>query len=230
MITVIIAEDHQALIDGMKSFLKNENDIQIIGHANDGFSLIENARKLKPKVIITDIRMPKCDGIMATKTIKAELPDTKIIAFSMFDHDDAISQMKEAGASGYIMKNSSLQTVLDAIRAVSQGYSYFVNEAENEYEVSKNELFFSSREKEILQLIADGKSSQEIAEILFIEKSTVDSHRKNMSKKIKSSMLNATRQKKYRDGQAKKLDHLINLLNTILKLLKTSEHKNDNNE
>ena len=104
----------------------------------------------------------------------------------MFDHDDAISQMKEAGASGYIMKNSSLQTVLDAIRAVSQGYSYFVNEAENEYEVSKNELFFSSREKEILQLIADGKSSQEIAEILFIEKSTVDSHRKNMSKKIKT--------------------------------------------
>jgi two-component system nitrate/nitrite response regulator NarL len=76
--------------------------------------------------------------------------------------------------------------VLDAIRAVSQGYSYFVNEAENEYEVSKNELFFSSREKEILQLIAEGKSSQEIAEILFIEKSTVDSHRKNMSKKIKT--------------------------------------------
>ena len=98
MITVIIAEDHQALIDGMKSFLKNERDIQIIGHANDGFSLIENARKLKPKVIITDIRMPKCDGILATKTIKAELPDTKIIAFSMFDHDDAISQMKEAAA------------------------------------------------------------------------------------------------------------------------------------
>jgi two-component system response regulator NreC len=186
MITVVIAEDHQALIDGMESFLKNENDIQIIGHANDGFSLIENARKLKPKVIITDIRMPKCDGIIATKTIKAELPDTKIIAFSMFDHDDAISQMKEAGASGYIMKNSSLQTVLDAIRAVSQGYSYFVNEAENEYEVSKNELFFSSREKEILQLISEGKSSQEIAEILFIEKSTVDSHRKNMSKKIKT--------------------------------------------
>jgi len=183
MITIIIAEDHQALIDGMESFLKNENDIQIVGHANDGFSLIDKARKLKPKVIITDIRMPKCDGILATKTIKEELPDTKIIAFSMFDHDDAISQMKEAGASGYIMKNSSLQTVLDAIRAVNQGYSYFVNEAENEYEVSKNELFFSSREKEILQLIADGKSSQDIAEILFIEKSTVDSHRKNMSKK-----------------------------------------------
>lgn len=186
MITVIIAEDHQALIDGMESFLKNENDIQIIGHANDGFSLIDKARKLKPKVIITDIRMPKCDGILATKTIKEELPGTKIIAFSMFDHDDAISQMKEAGASGYIMKNSSLQTVLDAIRAVSQGYSYFVNEAENEYEVSKNELFFSSREKEILQLIAEGKSSQDIAEVLFIEKSTVDSHRKNMSKKIKT--------------------------------------------
>ncbi|MBP6558125.1 MAG: response regulator transcription factor [Flavobacterium sp.] len=185
MITLVIAEDHQALIDGIKSFLKNESDIEIIGHANDGFALIEIVRQLKPNVVITDIRMPKCDGIMATKTIKTELPDTKIIAFSMFDHDDAISQMREAGASGYIMKNSSLQTVLDAIRAVSQGYSYFVNEAENEYEISKNELVFSSREKEILLLIAEGKSSQEIAETLFIEKSTVDSHRKNMSKKIK---------------------------------------------
>ncbi len=185
MITLIIAEDHQALIDGMKSFLKNENDIKIIGYANDGLALIDIARLLKPNVIITDIRMPKCDGIIATKTIKAELPNTKIIAFSMFDHDDAISQMKEAGASGYIMKNSSLQTVLDAIRAVNQGHSYFVNETDNEYETPKNELFFSSREKEILQLIAEGKSSQEIAETLFIEKSTVDSHRKNMSKKIK---------------------------------------------
>lgn len=185
MITLIIAEDHQALIDGMKSFLKNESDIEIVGYANDGLALIESVRRLKPNVVITDIRMPKCDGIMATKTIKAELPNTKIIAFSMFDHDDAISQMKEAGASGYIMKNASLQTVLEAIRAVNEGYSYFVNEAENEYETPKNELVFSSREKEILQLIAEGKSSQEIAEILFIEKSTVDSHRKNMSKKIK---------------------------------------------
>lgn len=185
MIKIIIAEDHQALIDGMKSFLKNENDIEIVGHANDGNTLIEIVRQLKPNVVITDIRMPKCDGIVATKTIKTELPETKVIAFSMFDHDDAISQMKEAGASGYIMKNSSLQTVLEAIRAVNQGYSYFVNEAENEYETPKNELFFSNREKEILQLIAEGKSSQEIADTLFIEKSTVDSHRKNMSKKIK---------------------------------------------
>ncbi|NNT72740.1 response regulator transcription factor [Flavobacterium sp. IMCC34852] len=186
MITLVIAEDHQALIDGMKSFLRNENDIEIVGYANDGFALIDIVRQLKPNVVITDIRMPKCDGIVATKTIKAEFPNTQIIAFSMFDHDDAIAQMKEAGASGYIMKNSSLQTVLEAIRAVSQGYSYFVNDAENEYETSKNELFFSNREKEILQLIAEGKSSQEIADVLFIEKSTVDSHRKNMSKKIKT--------------------------------------------
>jgi two-component system nitrate/nitrite response regulator NarL len=186
MITLVIAEDHQALIDGMKSFLRNENDIEIVGYANDGFALIDIVRQLKPNVVITDIRMPKCDGIVATKTIKAEFPNTQIIAFSMFDHDDAIAQMKEAGASGYIMKNSSLQTVLEAIRAVSQGYSYFVNDAETEYETSKNELFFSNREKEILQLIAAGKSSQEIADSLFIEKSTVDSHRKNMSKKIKT--------------------------------------------
>ena len=77
MITLIIAEDHQALIDGMTSFLKNESDIEIIGHANDGLALIDIVRKLKPNVVITDIRMPKCDGIMATKTIKQPLPNGK---------------------------------------------------------------------------------------------------------------------------------------------------------
>ncbi|MDI9258309.1 response regulator transcription factor [Flavobacterium sedimenticola] len=186
MITLVIAEDHQALIDGMKAFLKNESDIEIVGYANDGLELITLALQLKPDVVITDIRMPKCDGINATQTIKKELPNTKVIAFSMFDNDDAILQMKEAGASGYIMKNSSLQTVLDAVRAVSEGFTYFADETDEELDKPKNELFFSAREKEILTLIAEGKSSQEIADALFIEKSTVDSHRKNMSKKIKT--------------------------------------------
>lgn len=199
MIRLVIAEDHQALIDGIKSFLKNETDIEIVGHANNGFELIELVRQLKPNVVITDIRMPKCDGIVATQTIKKELPETKIIAFSMFDHDDAISQMKDAGASGYIMKNSSLQTVLDAIRTVNEGHSYFVNTIENE--IPKNELVFSTREKEILLLIAEEKSSLEIAEILFVEKSTVDSHRKNMSRKIKnigkSDLIKFAKEQKY---------------------------------
>ena len=127
MITLALAEDHQALIDGMKLFFQNEPDILIVGEANDGLELIELVKNKRPSVVVTDIRMPKCDGIMATKTIKKNYPETKVIAFSMFDQEQAIEQMKSAGASGYIMKNSSLQTVLDAIRTVARNETYFDN-------------------------------------------------------------------------------------------------------
>ena len=125
MITLAIAEDHQALIDGMKLFFKDETDIIVVGESNDGEGLIELVKNKRPSVVITDIRMPKCDGIMATRIIKSKYPETKVIAFSMFDQDEAIEQMKAAGASGYIMKNSSLQTVLDAIRTVSRNETFF---------------------------------------------------------------------------------------------------------
>ena len=127
MITLAIAEDHQALIDGMKLLFKDELDIMIVGEANDGEALIELVKNKRPSIVITDIRMPKCDGIMATKIIKEKYPLTKVIAFSMFDQDEAIEQMRIAGASGYIMKNSSLQTLLEAIRSVAQNEPFFDN-------------------------------------------------------------------------------------------------------
>jgi len=184
MITLAIAEDHQALIDGLKLFLKNEDDIQIVGEANDGETLIELVRQKRPSLVITDIRMPKCDGISATKTIKEEFPNTKVIAFSMFDQSEAIEQMKEAGASGYIMKNASLEKVLEAIRTVDKNGEYFDNSIATIDELTKEVIILSTREKDILRLIGKGHSSQEIASILSIGKTTVDTHRKNIIKKI----------------------------------------------
>ena len=184
MTSLIIAEDHQALIDGIRSFLEYEEDIIVIGEANDGEMLIDLVRKKQPNVVLTDIRMPKCDGICATRTIKKEFPNTKVIAFSMFDQTEAIDQMKQAGASGYIMKNSSLKKVLEAIRIVAKDGSYFDNAITTTDITSKEEIVLSVREKEILRLIGDGKTSQEIADILFIGKSTVDTHRKNILKKM----------------------------------------------
>ncbi len=183
MITLAIAEDHQALIDGMKLFFKNEADILVVGESNDGEELIELVKNKRPSVVITDIRMPKCDGIMATRIIKSQYPETKVIAFSMFDQDEAIEQMKAAGASGYIMKNSSLQTVLNAIRAVARNETFFDN-AITTKDSNKEAVILSSREKEILRLVGEGKSSQEIADTLKIGKSTVDTHRKNIIKKF----------------------------------------------
>lgn len=201
MITLAIAEDHQALIDGMKLFFKNEADIMVVGEANDGEALVNIVKNKRPSVVITDIRMPKCDGITATKIIKEKYPETKVIAFSMFDQADAIAQMQLAGASGYIMKNSSLQTVLNAIRCVSRNETFFDNAIATTNEASKETVLLSAREKTILRLVGDGKSSLEIANILFISKGTVDSHRKNIIKKVdlhgKNDLLRYAIERKY---------------------------------
>ncbi len=184
MITIAIAEDHQALIDGIKLSLEYEDDIQFVGEANDGEALIELVKNKRPQVVITDIRMPKCDGICATRTIKKLFPNIKVIAFSMFDQAEAVEQMKQAGASGYIMKNSSLKKVLEAIRMVAKNQTFFDDAIATKDTTTKEEIILSGREKEILRLIGDGKTSQEIADLLFIGKSTVDTHRKNILKKM----------------------------------------------
>lgn len=184
MITIIIAEDHQALIDGIKLSLEYEDDIAVIGEANDGEVLIELVKSKRPQVVITDIRMPKCDGITATRIIKKEFPEIKIIAFSMFDQIEAIEQMKKAGAAGYIMKNSSLKKLIEAIRTVAKNETYFDDAISTKDNLTKEEIILSAREKEIVRLIGEGKTSQEIADILFIGKSTVDTHRKNILKKM----------------------------------------------
>ena len=185
MITVAIAEDHQSLIDGIMSFVEFEDDIKVVGYANDGDELLEIMAKKRPKIVICDIRMPKLDGIEATKRITKEYPDSKVLAFSMFDQEEAIRQMLMAGAVGYILKNSSLETVLEAIRTLADGKTYFDKKINlPSTEKNKSKTLLSSRELQILKLIAQGMTSHEIAAKLFIGKSTVDTHRKNMIRKL----------------------------------------------
>ncbi|AXT56181.1 response regulator transcription factor [Aquimarina sp. MMG015] len=206
MITVAIAEDHQSLIDGIDLLLKYEEEISIIGKANDGEELLAIVRRKQPKVVLMDIRMPKIDGIAATKIIKKELPYTKIIAFSMFDQEDAVRQMVAAGASGYLLKNSPLEEVLTAIQEVMKGNTYydasidpsFFSE-ETKQQVKKQVL--SKSEREILTLIGQGKTSSEIAAIRFNSVSTVETHRKNIIRKLglqgKGELLRYAIEKKY---------------------------------
>ena len=202
MINVVIAEDHQSLIDGIKLFLEYEEDIQVVGEANDGEKLIEIVRLRKPDVVLTDIRMPKMDGINATIQIKKDFPNMRVIAFSMFEQDEAVTKMQEAGASGYIMKNSSLKTVVTAIRTVMDGEDYFDATIKNtNVKRTEQDIPLSKREMEIVKLIGEGKTSQDIADILFIGKTTVDTHRKNILKKLslqgKSELLRYSMEKKY---------------------------------
>lgn len=202
MIRVIIAEDHQALIDGIKLSLENENDMEVVGEANDGEELIKLVDLKKPDVIITDIRMPKCDGITATRIIKKKHPSIEIVAFSMFDQAEAVKQMQEAGASGYIMKNSSLTKLIEAIRTVANHKTFFDNDIVADKSSGNNDtIMLSKREKEILRLIGEGKTSNEISDILFIGKTTVDTHRKNILKKLnihgKSDLVRFAVERKY---------------------------------
>ena len=141
MIRLAIAEDHQSLIDGIKLLFEYEEDIEIIGTANDGEELLKLVRLKQPNVVITDIRMPKLDGITATKKIKKEFPHTKILGFTMFDQKDAIRQMLDAGASGYLLKNSPLEEVLKAVRSVYNGNTYF----DTNIEIEKENVIFHFR-------------------------------------------------------------------------------------
>ncbi|MFL9837511.1 response regulator transcription factor [Flavobacterium sp. ST-75] len=202
MIRLAIAEDHQSLIDGIRIFLEYEDDIKVVGEANDGERLLEIVRSKKPDIVLTDIRMPKTDGIAATKEIKKEFPNCKVIAFSMFEQEEAVSQMTQAGVDGYIMKNSSLKVVLAAIRAVMKGETFFDDSIKAATpKKDEGDVPLSKREKEIVNLVGQGKTSQEIADLLFIGKTTVDTHRKNILKKLslhgKSELLRYSMERKY---------------------------------
>lgn len=206
MITVAIAEDHQSLVDGINLLLKYEEDVSVVGIANDGEALLEVVRKKQPQVVLTDIKMPKIDGIAATKLIKKEFPETKIIAFTMFDQREAIQQMMNAGASGYLLKNSPLEEVLHAIQAVSQGNTFFdasidLSFLNQDSETTAKKPVLSKSEREILRFIAQGKSTSEIANLRFTAVSTVEKHRKNMIHKLglngKGELLRYALDKKY---------------------------------
>ncbi len=206
MIRLAIAEDHQSLIDGIKLLLNYEEGISIVGTANNGEELMKIVRLKRPNLVVTDIRMPKMDGITATKLIKKEFPEIKVLAFTMFDQLEAIEQMLDAGASGYILKNSSLNEVHDAIIKVSKGETYFdpninTNALESKSS-SKIKGPLTRRQIEILELIGQGKTSREIADLLFIGVHTVDTHRKNMVRilelKGKGELMRYALEKKYK--------------------------------
>lgn len=206
MIRLAIAEDHQSLIDGIKLLLEYEDGISIVGSANDGEALLEIVAKKRPNVVLTDIRMPKLDGIEATKQIKKQYPEIKVLAFTMFDQTEAIQRMLDAGASGYILKNSALKEVYEAILTVYKGDTYFdanINtNVLNSGAANKSKGVLTKRQIEILELIGQGKTSREIADLLFIGIHTVDTHRKNMVRILglqgKGELMRYALEKKYK--------------------------------
>jgi two-component system response regulator NreC len=193
-IRILVADDHTLLRNGIRALLEDEQDIVIVGEAEDGREAVRLAGQLKPNVVLMDIAMPLLNGLEATRQIKREHPEINVLVLTMYDHEEYFRQMLEVGASGYIIKRAAASELVSAIRAVYNGEAvlspvitrllledYLSHDARSE-ESDPNAL--SSREREVLQLIAEGKTSREIAEILNLSVKTVQSHRTSLMQKL----------------------------------------------
>lgn len=194
MIRLLIADDHELFREGLKSLLKSEDDIELVGSASDGLEAVNMTEDLHPDVILMDVTMPNINGIQATEKIMARDPGIAIIVISMHSDRRFIAETLKAGAKGYLLKESSPQAVLDAIRSVTKGDIFLSTKActvlvkdylrllDNEAVNKVNPL--SEREMEVLHLFVKGYNGKQIAEYLSISKNTVDTHRRRIMDKL----------------------------------------------
>lgn len=204
---IILVDDHKLFLEGLKSILKDEVGISIVGTATNGLELLELMELHEPDIVLTDIRMPIMDGIAITKLFKKKYPSTGIIVLSMFDQEDDVMEMLDAGAKGYIVKNAEKEELLSAIHAVAKGDYVFSPKFKGIQEkwMAREELVentkLTRRERQILVLLARGKTSQQMANELNLSRFTIDTHRKNIHKKlgIKSNLTLAKEAAKYVD-------------------------------
>ena len=189
MINILVADDHQLLIDGIKSTLAGVEDIRVVAEANNGYEVLEKlASGIEADIILMDINMPKLDGLNCTKMVLKDFPDIRIIALSQFDEKRFVKQMVKNGASGYLLKDVGKDELLLAIRAVYNGENYYfdqvsVSEINKEMRKEAGYTLFpnlTERESEILVLISKGFSTQQIADMLFISINTVETHRAHL--------------------------------------------------
>jgi two-component system, NarL family, response regulator NreC len=194
MIKILLADDHQLLIDGLRTILEKHRDVEIVGLAKDGLEAFDLAMQSQPDIILLDISMPGLNGLDAARKILRDLPGTKIIMLSMHGDLRYIQEALRIGAKGYILKESAAEELIQAIRDIKNGELFFSKSVRNqvlaEYVKSvrqdnKNvKPVLSIREREILQLLAEGKSTKDAAGILNISVKTAESHRKQVMDKL----------------------------------------------
>ena len=197
-IKILLADDHQLILDGINLLLKDAPDIDIVDEANHGDEVLDVLNRRKIDVILMDINMPVKDGITTTREVKQLYPDVKVLALTMVKEGPIITKMLDAGASGYILKNTSKDELISAIRKVANGSKYFSSDVSeemmNNFAATKEKMkvanatiqkdHLTAREIEIIKLIVEGYSNAEIAEKLIRSPRTIDTHRTNIMKKI----------------------------------------------
>jgi two-component system response regulator NreC len=196
-ITILLADDHKITRDGLKALLENQKNMIVIGEAENGRQAVRLASELAPDVIVMDINMPELNGIEATRQIIAELPDTKIIALSMYSDKRYVVGMLKAGVSGYLLKNCAFDELVSAITAVVANQNYmsqkiadtvmkdYANILESNDASPASSL--TAREREVLQLIAEGLKTKDIATRIHVSVKTVETHRQQVMRKLNAN-------------------------------------------
>jgi DNA-binding NarL/FixJ family response regulator len=185
-IRVFILDDHYMVVEGIRSLLQHEKNIDWLGHASNADSCLAFLKNQSPDVILMDINMPGKNGIELCKEVKEKYNSVFVLGLSTFNQQSFIQKMMDAGASGYVLKNVSQPELMEAIEAVAKGKTFLSDEAAA---ILKNDdadkaPVITRREKEVLELLADGLTNNEIAEKLFVSAATVDSHRKSLIIKL----------------------------------------------
>ena len=194
-IRIVLADDHEIFRDGFQTMLKKQSNVELIGEAENGKELIELVEKCNPDVIITDIKMPKMDGVEATKILSGRFPDIGVIALSMFDEDDLVVDMLEAGAKGYLIKNAAKHEILEAISTVFEKGTYYCQHTShklaqmiakskfNPYKKAKK-IEFTKREIDIIRLICAEYSNKEMGTQLNLSVRTIEGYRDKILEKM----------------------------------------------
>lgn len=193
-IRILLADDHTIVRQGIRALLEDEPDIEVVQEAEDGRQAVQLACRLQPDVVLMDIAMPLLNGLEATRQIKRQCPGIHVLILTMHENEEYIRQVLAAGAMGYVLKDAAARELLDAIRAVHRGEAILspaitrlvIEDYLRWADVQPQEIAdgLTPREREVLQLIAEGYTSREIAEILCISIKTVQTHRSNLMQKL----------------------------------------------
>jgi two-component system, NarL family, response regulator LiaR len=194
-IRILLAEDHKVVREGTRRLLESQNDFEVVGEASDGIEAVELAKKYKPEIIIMDVSMPRLNGIEATKQIKAIYPNIAILVLTGYDDDEYVFALLEAGAAGYLLKESSGEELIDAIRQVMTGEPVLhpkimkkvlnrLRSPSEEQPAQPPHEVLSDREMEVLRLAAKGMSNMEIADSLTLSVRTVQTHLRSIFNKL----------------------------------------------
>jgi two-component system, NarL family, response regulator NreC len=186
-ITCLIVDDHEVVREGLRLSLSRAPNIRVVGEASDGESAIALAERRRPNVVIMDVRMPGMDGLQATKQISERFPEVAVLIFTAYSERSLLSRGLESGAKGYILKEAPHQTLLRAIEKVAAGDGYVDPALMPAFLTGKDQTdMLTTREREILQLLADGMSNADVATKLFISQETVKSHVRHILAKLEA--------------------------------------------